>query len=429
MKVYLQTLGCPKNIVDSEILLGILYAQGIRLIEDARHADCIIINTCAFLLSAREEAIETIFDAIRLKKAGSCKTIIVVGCLPQKYRKELEQELPEVDYFFDQLDFVQIGKKLKTLLGFDGKLREDRYLLTPPHYAYLKIAEGCDNNCSYCTIPSIKGNYVSREPEKILNEASRLVAAGVLELIVIAQDTTYYGKDRNGMQLSVLLHELSTINDLKWLRLMYTYPRHLDREVLQEIRDNRKLCKYIDLPIQHIADSILRSMNRRMRSDDIKHLLDEIRAQIPEVAIRTTVIVGYPGETDREFNELRDFIKDSRFERLGIFKYSREEDTRAAELDDQVPEQVMDERYEELMEIQESISFDRNRKLIGRSLEVIVDEFDEHEKRYIGRTQWDSPEIDNRVLLENQARPGSFVTVKVTQAYEYDIAGSVSDPG
>ncbi|MBN1155446.1 30S ribosomal protein S12 methylthiotransferase RimO [candidate division KSB1 bacterium] len=427
MKIYLQTLGCPKNVVDSEILLSTLDVDDVTLTTDAKQAECIIINTCAFLLSAREEAIETIFDALRLKQAGSCKHIVVVGCLPQKYKKELEQELPEIDFFFDELDFVQIGRRLKNFLRLSGGARYNRYLITPKHYAYLKIAEGCDNRCSYCTIPSIKGRYRSRSRQSIINEADQLVDSGVRELILIAQDTTSYGRDEKGALLADLIRGVGAIDDLKWLRLMYTHPAHLDHDVLQEIRTNDKLCKYIDLPIQHISDSILRSMNRRIRSADLKDLLSTIRSMIPDIAIRTSVIVGYPGESDKEYIELRDFLADMRFERLGVFKYSREEDTPAADLDDQVPEHVKDERVEELMYLQESISLENNQRLIGRVLEVVIDEFDPEENRYIGRTQWDCPEIDNRVIVKGDTTVGSYINIEVQEAMEYDIVGSPVD--
>jgi len=426
MKIYLQSLGCPKNTVDSEILMGELRGNGISFISDAEKADCIIINTCAFLLSAREEAIETILEAIKLKQKGLCRLIIVVGCLPQKYKRELEKELPEVDHFFEQLDFMEIGRLLRDRLELPEKKDASRFLLTPKHYAYLKIAEGCDNRCSYCTIPSIKGRYASRESDQILREAQQLVDHGVRELILIAQDTTSYGKDLNGVSLTELMRKITTIEELVWLRLLYAHPAHFDRDIIQLIKNSDKVCKYIDLPIQHVSDKILKSMNRKIKSHELRRLLDEIRSEIPDIVIRTSVIVGYPGETDSEYNELVNFIKDISFERLGIFKYSREEGTFAANLDNHVEEHIKDERYQELMNIQEAISLKNNQALLGQKIDIIIDEYDNLENAYIGRTQWDSPEIDNRVFIEQEVEIGSYVKAEIIDAFEYDVKAIIS---
>ena len=426
MKIYLQSLGCPKNTVDSEILMGELRGNGISFISDAEKADCIIINTCAFLLSAREEAIETILEAIKLKQKGLCRLIIVVGCLPQKYKRELEKELPEVDHFFEQLDFMEIGRLLRDRFELPEKKDASRFLLTPKHYAYLKIAEGCDNRCSYCTIPSIKGRYASRESDQILREAQQLVDHGVRELILIAQDTTSYGKDLNGVSLTELMRKITTIEELVWLRLLYAHPAHFDRDIIQLIKNSDKVCKYIDLPIQHVSDKILKSMNRKIKSHELLRLLDEIRSEIPDIVIRTSVIVGYPGETDSEYNELVNFIKDISFERLGIFKYSREEGTFAANLDNHVEEHIKDERYQELMNIQEAISLKNNQALLGQKIDIIIDEYDNLENAYIGRTQWDSPEIDNRVFIEQEVEIGSYVKAEIIDAFEYDVKAIIS---
>ena len=426
MKIYLQSLGCPKNTVDSEILMGELRGNGISFISDAEKADCIIINTCAFLLSAREEAIETILEAIKLKQKGLCRLIIVVGCLPQKYKRELEKELPEVDHFFEQLDFMEIGRLLRDRFELPEKKDASRFLLTPKHYAYLKIAEGCDNRCSYCTIPSIKGRYASRESDQILREAQQLVDHGVRELILIAQDTTSYGKDLNGVSLTELMRKITTIEELVWLRLLYAHPAHFDRDIIQLIKNSDKVCKYIDLPIQHVSDKILKSMNRKIKSHELRRLLDEIRSEIPDIVIRTSVIVGYPGETDSEYNELVNFIKDISFERLGIFKYSREEGTFAANLDNHVEEHIKDERYQELMNIQEAISLKNNQALLGQKIDIIIDEYDNLENAYIGRTQWDSPEIDNRVFIEQEVEIGSYVKAEIIDAFEYDVKAIIS---
>lgn len=426
MKVHVLTLGCPKNIVDSENLMGGLSNTGISFVNSFLEADVIIINTCAFILNAREEAIETILQAIRLKLSGKCRYVYVVGCLPQKYQQQLQKELPEVDGFYDQYDFQNIAQKLAIKLGFVPDETVTRLLSTPAHYAYLKIAEGCSNRCSYCTIPLIKGKYSSKNISQIFAEAKTLVKQGVRELIIIAQDTTYYGRDLNdSVSLPVLLTNLSLINRLKWLRLLYAYSAHITDDLIYLFKDNDKICKYIDIPLQHISDHILKKMGRKVTAYQIRQLIDKLRSHISDIAIRTTLMVGFPGETKRDFNELLQFVRDTKFERLGVLKYSQEKDTPASLLANQVNEEEKEERLQEIVELQRAISLERNREMLDKEVEVVIDKFDKEENCFIARTQWDSPSIDNRILINDEVAIGSFTTVKIKKAREYDLEGVV----
>ena len=426
MKIHVVTLGCPKNIVDSEYLIGGLSQKEIEFINDPLKADVIIINTCSFIISAREEAIETILEAIQLKNAGKCQRLYVTGCLPQKYRVELERELPEVDGFYDQLDFKEVAHKIAADLNYLANETTNRHLLTPKHYSYLKIAEGCNNRCSYCTIPSIKGDYLSRDFSIITEEAEALVEKGVRELIIIAQDTTYYGRDlNNGISLNKLIKRLSAINNLKWIRLLYAHPAHLTDELIYLIRDEEKICKYIDIPMQHISDPILEKMQRKVTGDHIKLLIEKLRKSIPDISCRTTLMVGFPGETEDDFQKLVQFVKDVQFERLGVFKYSQENDTAAALLPGQVSEEQKEERLQEIMQLQSTISFNKNDALVNNIVEVVVDEYETETDYFIARTQWDSPQIDNRVLITKNVNIGSFFKVKIEEAAEFDLIGSV----
>jgi len=358
MRIHIVTLGCPKNIVDSEYLMGGLSQKEIEFTYDPLEADVIIINTCSFVVSAREEAIETILEAIQLKNSGKCRRVYVIGCLPQKYRADLEKELPEVDGFYEQLDFKEVAHKMAADLNLMAIEKiANRHLLTPKHYSYLKIAEGCNNRCSYCTIPSIKGDYLSKDFSIIFEEAEALVDGGVRELIIIAQDTTYYGRDlNNSISLNKLIKRLSSINNLKWIRLLYAHPAHLTDELIYLIRDEEKICKYIDIPMQHISDPILKKMRRKVTGDQVKLLVEKLRKFIPNIACRTTLMVGFPGETEDDFQKLVQFVKDVQFERLGVFKYSQEDDTAAALLPGQISEEQKEERLQEIMELQSAIS-------------------------------------------------------------------------
>jgi len=427
MKMHIITLGCPKNIVDSEYLIGVLSQSGQTFIDNPSDSDVIIINTCAFILEAREEAIQTILEAVQIKQADNHKQIYVVGCLPQKYKNELECSIPEVDGFFDQLDFTEIAMQIANKMKHHCDGTRARKLITPGHYAYLKIAEGCNNSCTYCTIPLIKGNYHSKDMEPLEQEISALVDNGVRELIVIAQDTTFYGRDKKrNVNLINLLERICSYKELRWVRLLYTHPAHIDDQLIACIRDEKKMCRYIDLPLQHISDHILEKMGRKISGDQIRNLIEKLRREIPDIAIRTSLIVGFPGETEEDFQELLQFVKDIRFERLGVFKYSREEETRAASLPRQVKEGEKEDRLQEIMEIQSMISLENNERLVNKTIEAVIDNFDTEENCYIARSQWDSPDIDNRILIHSSATIGSFVPVVIEQAFEYDLVGKIA---
>ena len=418
------SLGCAKNLVDSEILLGGLNKTDVTLTQNPEEADTIVVNTCGFLDIAREESVDTILQAAELKKTGNLKELVVMGCLSERYPDELKKEIPEVDRIFGSNDHRQI---VSFLTGKEFAKDDPlffRSLMTPNHYAYLKIAEGCDNGCSFCSIPLMRGLQKSRTIPAIMDEAERLVANGTRELLVIAQDTTSYGWDlETKVYLSDLLRELNTIDDLEWIRVHYAHPAHLSQRIIDAMADCDKVCNYLDMPIQHAADTILKSMKRGLGQDGIRNRIHRLRSAIPEIAIRTTLIVGYPGETEDDFNSLRDFVKEMKFDRLGIFTYSEEEGTGAAHLDDNIPRQVKDDRKNILLEIQHEISLDRNESFVGKTLKVLVDQ--EGENVSVGRTEYDSPEIDNIVHIQGKVDKGNFVRVKIESANEYELIGSI----
>ncbi|MDZ7334001.1 MAG: 30S ribosomal protein S12 methylthiotransferase RimO [candidate division KSB1 bacterium] len=422
------TLGCPKNLVDSEYLLGALGNNQIQLVPQADEADVVIINTCGFILPAREEAIETILEAVQLKAIGKVQQVYVAGCLPQRYLTELQQSIPEVDAFFDQYDFRRIGQQLaqRWKLPVSGQTIM-RVLQTPDHYAYLKIAEGCDNRCHYCTIPAIKGSYREWPVANLIEEAQQLAERGVRELILVAQDTTYYGWKQNQPNLLVqLIHAISKIESIQWIRLLYAHPARMNDSIFRLYNECAKLCRYIDLPIQHISDRMLRAMGRMGTGDEIRRVIDRLRREVPEIAIRTTVMVGYPGESKADFELLRQFIEEAQFERLGVFQFYAEEGTPAARLPDQIAPEVKQERYEEIMELQADISEQHNQQLVGRTLPVIIDERNESSDEYFGRTQWDAPQIDNTVHIIGDLKIGQIYSVGIERATEYDLWGEVS---
>jgi ribosomal protein S12 methylthiotransferase len=429
MKICIITLGCPKNVVDSEYLLASLFDKQVQLVYRADQADVVIINTCAFILPAREEAIEAILEAVQLKVTGRIKRVYVTGCLPQRYIDELQQEIPEVDGFFDEYDFNAIGKKLSHQLNLTGHNHgKSRIIQTPNHYAYLKIAEGCDNRCRYCTIPEIKGGYQDRPMRDLLDEAQTLADIGVRELIVVAQDTTYYGwKQGNKKLLCDLIHAIERFEPIKWIRILYAHPAHLNDCIFQLYNEHEKLCRYIDLPIQHVSDKILKLMGRPVSGDEIRRLIDGFRENVPDIAIRTTLMVGYPGEDEQDFSLLKDFVIESELERLGVFKYSSEEGTEAAKLSNHVDENVKQDRYEEIMEIQAAISLKKNQQLLGRTIQVIIDEKEEDNSGFLGRTQWDSPGIDNSVRVISNLNIGQIYPVNIDRVSEYDLWGKVTN--
>jgi len=423
--IYLLSLGCAKNLVDSEILIGGLKQSNFSFTEIPEEADTIIINTCGFLDQAREESIESIVEAAELKKNGKLKQLIVMGCLSERYPGQLKKELPEVDRFFGVNDHRQIVSFLT------GKpfVKDDplfwRSLLTPKHYAYLKIAEGCDNGCSFCSIPIMRGKQISRPVDAIVTEAQRLVNNGVKELLVIAQDTTSYGWDLpEKTHLGKLLLELDKIGDpLKWIRLHYAHPAHLSQNIIESLAKMSKLCKYLDIPIQHASDKILKSMQRGLGQVGIRDRINRVRKVMPGIRLRTTVIVGYPGETDDDFNKLYDFIEEIQFDRLGIFTYSKEEGTIAEKLNDDVPLQVKNDRKLQLQELQNSIMLEKNEELINSTMTVLIDEL--HDDYAIGRTEFDSPEVDNIVRVEGKSKVGKFEKVLITDVNEFELFGNI----
>ncbi len=425
--VRLISLGCAKNLVDSEILVGGLKQSFFKITDESEKADIIIINTCGFLDQAREESINVIFEAATLKKSGNLKQLIVMGCLSERYQTELKKEIPEVDRFFGTNDHRQI---ISFLTG-KAFAKDDplffRSLLTPKHYAYLKIAEGCDNGCSFCSIPLMRGLQKSRSISSIYSEAERLVDGGVKELLIIAQDTTSYGWDLpKKVYLSDLIRELDKLNkSLEWVRIHYAHPAHLSSRIIEAIAASEKVCHYLDIPIQHASDNILSSMKRGLGSDGIRKKIDELRHLIPDIRLRTTLIVGYPNESDQDFETLYSFVDEIQFDRLGIFTYSEEEGTAAEQLADNIPESIKNERKALLLDLQNEISADKNKRLEGQNLRVLVDLV--NNKVATGRTEFDSPEVDNIVKLSGAKKVGVFETVKITGSSAYEISGAVVD--
>ena len=423
MKIAYISLGCPKNEIDLEIILGRLGGQ-IDIVDDPRSAQRTIINTCAFITSAREESIQTILELISLKEKNPAYKILVTGCLPQRYHNLLEKEIPEVNAFFDTLEPIRTADDIGTLLQVSVADPISRRRITPKHYAYLRIADGCDNRCSYCAIPIIKGPYRSRAFADILDEAWSLVDSGARELILVAQDTTGYGNDLTPRRsLSELLLTLQEIDRLRWIRLMYTHPARWDDQLIDIVAHATKIVKYVDVPVQHASDRILESMRRRVTQDDIRSLIRKLRDRIPGIRLRSSLIVGYPGETRKEYRQLVDFVREVEFDRLGVFTYSHEEDTSAHALSDIVSHKTKIARQENLLAIQAEISYHKNRQLVGKTVEAVVDEIDKENKTSIARTQWDAPEIDNTVLIPAIHRVGEFLKVRVTKAETFELWG------
>ena len=422
--VNLISLGCAKNMVDSEILLGGLNQTNLKIVKNPEEADTIIINTCGFLDIAREESINTILEAADLKNRGILKELVVMGCLSERYPNQIKEEIPEIDRIFGSNDHKQI---VSFLTGKDFSKDDPlffRSLMTPNHYAYIKIAEGCDNGCSFCSIPIMRGLQKSRTIPAIMEEAERLAKNGTKELLVIAQDSTSYGWDlERKVYLSDLLKELNTIDGIDWIRIHYAHPAHLSQRIIDAVAECDKVCNYLDMPIQHVADEILKSMRRGLGQDGIRNRITRLRDAVPDIALRTTLIVGYPGETEEHFQSLRNFIEEIKFERLGIFTYSEEEGTAAYKLKDDVTRDIKDYRKNLLQDIQQDISFEKNESFIGKELKVIIDK--SANKISIGRTEFDSPEIDNIVHVKGKADAGSFVNVKIDEVNEYELIGEI----
>lgn len=438
LKIALESLGCSKNLVDAEIMMGILNKKGYKLVGDFEEADIILVNTCGFIESAKQESIDTILELAQLKETANLKILIVTGCLAQRYSEELKAEIPEIDAIVGTGSYQNIDeiiaslkeeKHIVSLNDIEFAYNEElpRYISTPAHMAYLKIGEGCDNKCTYCIIPKLRGKYRSRKMEDIITEAKGLADRGVKEVVVIAQDTTKYGCDLYGKEmLPELLEELAQIKGLKWIRIMYSYPESITEELVKVIKKYDNICNYFDMPIQHASNRILKLMNRHTTKEDILSKIEMIRKYIPDATLRTTIIVGFPGETEEDFEELVEFAKIAKFDRLGAFAYSREEDTPADKLPNHLEEEVKIERRDALMLVQQGISQELNAAKVSNVYEVLVEEQIE-DKVYTGRTQGDAEEIDSIVYLksEDQLEIGDFVTVKINNALEYDLMGDV----
>ena len=437
-KIFISTLGCAKNLVDSEMMLGTLVKNDYVQTGSIMDADIAIVNTCGFIEAAKEESINEILELAQYKERGNLKYLIVTGCLAQRYSDELLSEIPEIDIVLGTTSFDMILEKIEELKGgirsslitdIDKHIAEEipRSLLTDTFSAYIKIAEGCDNHCTYCIIPKLRGKYRSRRQEDILKEARQLAKNGVKELIVIAQDTTKYGLDIYGKKaISDLMRELNEIEGLKWIRILYSYPEDVDAEFVKAVKECEKVLPYFDMPVQHANDAILKLMNRKTSKQQIKENIDRIRKEIPEASIRTTIIVGFPTETQEQFDELCEFVKEVKFDRLGVFAYSREEDTPAAILEGQIDEDIKQERKNRLMEIQQGISYEKNKTFVESTLEVMIDEKVE-DGLYEGRSYRDMMEIDGLVFVKTQEdlKKGQFVNVKITEALEYDLTGEL----
>ena len=450
MKLGLISLGCPKNLVDSEVMLGIIEKYHIEITNDPEAAEIIIVNTCGFIESAKQESIDTILSMSAYKTEGCCRYLIVTGCLAQRYAQELFQDMPEVDAIvgtnvykdiaqviervmqgqrvlhLSETDFEKIN--LEGLQGNERNLPDPRKLTTPPYMAYLKIAEGCDNFCSFCAIPLIRGRYTSKPYEQVMAEARELVERGVKELIVIAQDTTRYGQDLYGkLRLAELLHDLNALPGLKWIRVLYSYPNTFNDELIEAYATLPKVCHYVDLPLQHASDRLLHAMRRRDKLSETKKLLKKLRERIPDIVIRTTFIVGFPGETEEDFAILKEFVTEQKFENAGVFQYSQEENTVAATLPEQIPEETKQERYDELMAIQAGVSEDVHRSMEDRELEVVVEGYESEEENLVAaRSYREAPDIDGSIFVENAPglNPGDFIRVRIEQGFAYEVVAT-----
>lgn len=427
-KVKVITLGCSKNLVDSEFIMAQLKSNNVELVDDEKKCESVIINTCGFIDTAKEESVNTILKAVERKEKGKLKNIYVAGCLSDRYKSDLEKEIPEVTKYFGATDKHKTVVQILNEFGVDYKkeLLGERLVTTPSHFAYIKISEGCDNPCSFCAIPIMRGAHKSKPLEEILMEAQKLASAGVKELVIIGQDTTYWGLDLNNKRgLAGVLNELSLINGIEWLRLMYAYPSRFPLDALDEIRDNEKICKYLDIPIQHVSDNMLKSMRRGITKKRQTEILEKIRKEIPGIAVRTSVMVGYPGETEKDFEELLGFIKDYRFDRLGVFTYSHEEGTAAFKLKDDVPKKEKMQRQKLILDAQKKIAEENNARSVGKVFKVLIDR--KEDEQYVGRTYKDAPEVDQEVFVvdNGKIKTGEFYSVKIFDNEEFDLFGEV----
>jgi len=425
-RVNIITLGCSKNLVDSEVLSGQLAAADVDVRHESKKPDhnIVVINTCGFIDKAKEESINTILEQVELKKRGRLDKVYVTGCLSERYKQNLEDEIPEVDAFFGTMELPFLLKKFD--VDYKAELVGERLLSTPNHYAYLKISEGCNRTCSFCAIPLMRGRHVSRPIESLVSEAQKLVRGGVKEIMLIAQELTYYGLDiYKKRELPRLLHALADIEGLHWIRLHYAYPSRFPMEIIDAMRERENICNYLDMPLQHASNQMLRAMKRQITREEMEDIIGEIKHKIPGICLRTTLISGFPGETREDIEELKAFLKKIEFDRVGIFTYSHEENTSAYELEDNIDEEVKEERAQEIMEVQQEISYQKNVDKIGRTFKVIIDK--KEAGKYLGRTEFDSVEVDNEVIIhsENKLHPGDFVNVKITHAFDYDLEGMV----
>ena len=439
MNILFISLGCDKNLVDSEVMLGLLDSRGYQIVDDETIADVIVVNTCCFIHDAKEESIQTILEMAEYKKTGRLKALVVTGCLAQRYQQEIIDEIPEVDAVLGTASYDKIAEAIDEALGGHSEMYlEDidrlpqvsskRLVTTGGHYAYLKIAEGCDKHCTYCIIPKVRGNFRSVPMEQLLKEAKELAEGGVKELILVAQETTVYGQDIYGEKsLHRLLRELCKIDGIQWIRLLYCYPEEIDANLIQVMKEEPKICHYLDLPIQHASDAILKKMGRRTSKAQLVDTIRTLREEIPDITLRTTLITGFPGETEEQHQELVEFVDEMEFDRLGVFTYSLEENTPAAEMPDQIPEEVKEDRQAELMELQQEIAFDLAEDMIDREVLVMIEGKVADENAYVGRTYRDAPNVDGLIFIntDEELMSGDFAKVKVTGAMEYDLIGEL----
>lgn len=443
IRVSMVSLGCARNLVDSEVLLGHVVEEGLQVVSEAEDADVVIVNTCGFIDTAKQESIDTILSVSRLKKEGNLKGVIAVGCLAQRYGEQLAEQIPELDGVFGLSDYSGVPTVVRKIVNGSDKRwsatidggkpkgpRSDtkRFLLTPLSFAYLRISEGCDHTCTFCAIPSMRGRNRSKPIEVLVEEAQSLAAAGIKELVVVAEDSTAYGLDLNKKrQIHTLLEQLAEVDGIEWVRLMYAYPHTVLPELTTFLREHPSAVKYLDIPIQHISSSMLRAMKRGVKSEQVRGILDRLREEVPGIAVRSTLITGFPGETDQDFEELKQLVLDYKFERLGVFTYSREETTPAFDMADQVPAEVAEARAAELMALQQKVMREFHEAKVGETLDVLVDGYDEHAERMVGRTYADAPEVDGRVLLaKDSAKVGDLVRAKITSAGDYEWTAEVS---
>lgn len=441
MKLLCISLGCDKNLVDTEMMLGLLNKDGYTFTDEEQEADVIVINTCCFINDAKEESVNTILQMAELKKTGSCRALVVTGCLAQRYKQEIIDEIPEVDAILGTSTYDEIAHVLQKALGGEHtacfhdlnllpEVQTERVITTGGYYAFLKIAEGCDKCCTYCIIPRLRGSYRSVPMERLIGEARSLAEKGVRELILVAQETTLYGVDLYGEKsLPKLLQELCRLPGIQWIRVQYCYPEEITEELIQTIKAEEKICRYLDLPIQHASDAILKRMGRKTDQAQIRRIVGRLREEIPDIALRTTLISGFPGETGEDHEILMEFVDEMEFQRLGVFAYSQEEDTPAALFKDQVPQEVKEARRDEIMELQQDIAFEHSESMIGRVLDVMIEGKVSDEAAYVGRTYMDAPGVDGLIFINTELclMSGDFVRARVTGAVEYDLIGEISD--